>query len=43
MNDEDSFDQDPIIELKERQEDSNLRKGAMKFDFKKILLNKESS
>jgi hypothetical protein len=43
MDEEDSFDQDPIIELKERQEGVNLRKGGMKFDFKKILLNKESS
>jgi len=43
IEDDYSFDEDPVIELKTKQNEPNLRQGAENLRFKDILLNKQSS
>jgi len=43
IEDDNSFDEDPVIELKTKQIEANVRQGAENLRFKDILLNRHSS
>ncbi len=43
IEDDYSFDEDPVIEIKAKPNGVNLRQGGDGFDFKNMLLNKQSS
>lgn len=43
IEDDYSFDEDPVIELKTKQNEANVRQGVENMRFKDILLNKHSS
>ena len=43
IEDDYSFDEDPVIELKAKQNDTNVRQGVQNLRFKDILLNRHSS
>ena len=43
IEDDNSFDEDPVIELKTKQIEADVRQGAENLRFKDILLNRHSS
>ena len=43
IEDDNSFDEDPVIELKTKQIEADVRQGAENLRFKDILLNRHLS